>query len=242
MRDVFLMVDAASPSATLELDLATILSQVQQPLSQALPSGATLTCLTTDDWQQLGQRPAETILLPLTFHLPTALPFGQELLWQQCQDLDYWRHLVGQLGAVARINSADPRYWLPIVWTAKGPLYGEVIGQNPGHPSHRYIQPIHFPDQWRQPLYGFAYQLLKAMAAVPSVYLLEFGWHDQPFGQPLGQQLGFDRLWPFPHQAALASLGVQTPDLFTCHWRCLAGLPITDLHITGDVEYRLVDV
>lgn len=237
MCDVFLMVDAASPSATLELDLATTLSQVQQPLSQALPSGSTLTCLTTDDGQRLGQLPAGAILLPLTFHLPNAVPFGQELLWQQCQDLDNWRRLVGQLGAVARIKSDDPHYWLPIVWTAKGPLYGEVIGQKPGSPKNGYLQPIHFPDQWRQPLYGFAYQLLKAMAAVPSVYLLEFGWQDQH----VGQQLGFDRLWPFPNQAALASLGVQTPDLFTCYWRCLAGLPITDLHIAGDVEYCLVE-
>jgi hypothetical protein len=245
LTEVWLIVDAApraeSNSPSLELDLPQVEHRVQPLLSAELPMGVTLKTITSQALSQLGQIPTAATLLPLTFNLPPSLKFEQGLLWQQCQDLAYWRRLVGELGAVARRSDClvQPRYWLPIVLTAKGPLYGEVIGEvidqaldTPAN-SPSYLQPFHFPDQWRQPLYGFAYQLLKAMAAGPSVYLLEFGWHDQ--------QLGFDRLWPFPNQAALASLGVQSPDLFTCYWRCLANLAITDLLIPGQADYRLAE-
>jgi hypothetical protein len=41
----------------------------------------------------------------------------------------------------------------------------------------------------------------------------------------------FDRLLPFPGEPALASLGVQQPDLFAAHWQCLRGQPLLDLQI-----------
>jgi hypothetical protein len=86
-----------------------------------------------------------------------------------------------------------------------------------------YCQPIHLPDRQRQPLYQLAYRLLRSLAAPPAVYLMQFGLQEDG--------IQFDRLLPFPAEPAIASLGVQTPDLFTCHWRCLVGKPIHDLVI-----------
>ncbi len=83
-----------------------------------------------------------------------------------------------------------------------------------------------------QDLVSLRQRLLRELAATPATYLLQFGWQ--------GQDLCFDRLWPFPTQAAIASLGVQSPDLFTCHWRCLANLPILDLQIASSANYQTV--
>jgi len=110
--------------------------------------------------------------------------------------------------------------WLPVVLTAKGPLYAEVIGLAD---DGSYQQPVDLSDVWRQPLYHLAYQLLQVLSAPPTTYLLQFGLPEQ--------DLVFDRLWPFPTTPAIASIGVQEPDLFTCHWLCLTGQPISDLTI-----------
>ena len=108
-----------------------------------------------------------------------------------------------------------------MVLTAKGPLYGEVIGE--GVIPNSFKQPIDLTDDIRQPLYYLAYELLRSIAATPAVYLLQFALRDQ--------DVVFDRLWPFPAAPAIASLAVQSPDLFTCHWHCLTGQPILDLTI-----------
>lgn len=114
-------------------------------------------------------------------------------------------------------------YWLPIVLTARGPIYGEVISTQPGPAATFYTQPLHLPDEQRQPLYQFGFRLLRWLEAPPSVYLLQFSLGE---AGPL-----FDRLWPFPAEPAVASVGVQQPDLFTCHWHCLNQLPLVDLTI-----------
>jgi hypothetical protein len=252
MSEIILIVDAeASPSpastspagsASATIDLPTALRVIQphlEPQLQAEPDPHRLRILTSTDW------PPKTIpeaipatLLPLTFNLPVGLAFAHAPFWQQCQNPQQWAVWVSQAGGQTRSSDHPPqpgRFWLPIVLTARGPLYGEVIGPSaaPARPACGYQQPIHLPDQWRQPLYGFGYRLLQTIAAPPSVYLLEFGWQDQP-----DPSLVFDRLWPFPNQAALASLGVQTHDLLTCYWRCVAGLPITDLLIAGSTPYQ----
>jgi hypothetical protein len=147
------------------------------------------------------------------------LRLGQPL-YQQCRDLEALRQVVRQLGYASGIGDL----WLPIVLTTRGPLYAEVIGKTNSASGHRtYHQPIHFTDELRQSLYHFSYRLLKRLSAPPSVYLVQFGVQDYT--------LYFDRLWPFPAQPAIASLGVQTPDLIECYWRCLTGQPILDLTI-----------
>jgi hypothetical protein len=248
MADVYFIVDAEASQIQggLELDQATVLADVQPTVQRDQSAtgsdlDSSFKTITNQAVSQLDI-PASATVLPLTFNLPPTLNFAGAQLWQQCQDLAYWQQQVTQLGAKAATDfgnaSSGERttYWLPIVLTAKGPLYGEVIGQALGTDqldSLNYFQPVHLTDQWRQPLYRFAYRLLQATAAIPSVYLLQFGWQEQ--------DLYFDRLWPFPNRAALASLGVQTPDLFTCYWRCVAGLPVTDLKILGDVKYRSLE-
>ncbi|MBD2103794.1 hypothetical protein [Leptolyngbya sp. FACHB-261] len=120
--------------------------------------------------------------------------------------------------------------WLPVVWTAKGPLYAEVIGRA----GDAYRQPIHLKDEQRQVLYALARHCLLELAAkspssgktprvTPGVYLVQFSLS--------GTEVQLGQIWPFPAEPALASIGVQSLDLFTCHWYCLTGLPILDLTI-----------
>lgn len=169
----------------------------------------------------LGDR----LLCPLTLNLPETLPFIAQALYTTCrntnalrQQLECWHYPTG-----------TGSFWLPIVLTAKGPLYAEVIGvkANTALKKHSlgscYEQPIHFSDMQRQSLYALGQRLLRSLNAPPAVYLMQFGWQDDT--------LCFDRLLPFPAAPAIASLNVQTPDLFTCHWLCLIGKPLTDLTI-----------
>lgn len=171
----------------------------------------------------LDENHEDWIYCPLTIQLPDKFQFPQRDLYQACQDVQQRRIWVEQKLAYPA-NFAESwlgDLWLPIVLTAKGPLYGEVIGE--GVMPNSYQQPVDLPDQQRQPLYNLAYQLLDSLNAPPSVYLLQFGIVEQ--------QIVFDRLWPFPAAPAIASLKVQQPDLFNCHWRCLTGQPIVDLTI-----------
>jgi hypothetical protein len=112
--------------------------------------------------------------------------------------------------------------WLPVMWTAKGPLYGEAIHRTPNAPY-----PHHLNDAQRQPLYALAYQLLSHYQAMPAVYLVGF----RVVGE---EEIQFDRVLPFPNGAAIASLGRQTPDLLTCHWLCLSGQPLRDVTVLPD--------
>lgn len=166
------------------------------------------------------------ICCPLTIELPPQFEFPGAKLFQTCRDIKGMRQWVEDTLNLKTGNQIKKvwhgHYWLPIVVTAKGPLYGEVIGETQLPNSFR--QPIDFPDEKRQPLYRLGYELLHALAAPPSVYLLQFGFQENT--------LIFDRVWPFPAAPALASVGVQKPNLYTCHWQCLIQQPIRDLVIS----------
>jgi hypothetical protein len=168
--------------------------------------------------------PTNAILYPLTLDVPDELEFSGRSLFQQCQDLEGLRLLVNHQFGIA---TGEGSCWLPIVLTARGPLYAEAIAFVAN--SKSYQQPLHLSDRQRQPLYQFGFQLLQFLKAIPAVYLLQFSFQ--------GETLCFDRLFPFPAEMAIASLSVQTPDLFTCHWRCLRGQPITDLRIDGSAAF-----
>lgn len=188
--------------------------------------------------------PKDLILYPLTLNLPeclaSLLPDSRRTIYQTCQDSTTLRQWVRQDLDDAIGSGA---FWLPIVLTAKGPLYAEVIGRSGasatveesgcGSPLRPYHQPVHLSDRWRQPLYRLGQRLLRSISAPPAVYLLQFGFQDQ--------QICFDRLLPFPAAPAIASIGVQMPDLFTCHWRCLTQQPILDVVIDSRTAYQLHD-
>lgn len=175
----------------------------------------------------------EIIFCPLTLTLPDNFSFPQKRTFQLCQDVPRLRQ---ELTQKTQVRSGDGRFWLPVVLTAKGPLYSEVIAFKEESidatfidfaslPGKYYYQPFHLSDTLRQPLYQMAHQLLHFLSAPPATYLVQFGLQ--------ANELLFDRLWPFPTAPALASIDVQQPDLFTCHWYCLAARPVLDLTIFG---------
>lgn len=167
--------------------------------------------------------PQDAILCPLTLNLPD-LTFPGQAIYQACRDVDGLRDRARPHAAVGAGS-----FWLPIVLTAKGALYAEAIAPSA---TSGYHQPLHLTDRQRQPLYHLAQQLLQSLSAPPAVYLLQFGFQ--------ADQGCFDRLIPFPDTPSIASLDVQTPNLYECHWRCLTGQPIKDLQIDGAIGYETV--
>ena len=137
-----------------------------------------------------------------------------------CQDIDQLRHVAATTIGVKVGDGGS--LWLPVIWTARGPFYGEAIGLIE---PDRYQQPIHLNDIDRQPLYQFGYQLLTQLVAPPATYLIQFS--------KTKAEIVFDRLFPFPAVPALASVGVQHPDLFECHWRCIMQQSILDVYSIG---------
>lgn len=133
-------------------------------------------------------------------------------LWQQCQSLTA---LVSQWGIRTGTGGL---YQLPLAQTAKGTLFGEIMGCLEG----TWQLPIHASDRQRQTLYALGRRLLDHVQATVGCYFLQFGWQGEVI---------FERLWPFPTVAALASIGVQTPDWLTAHYQCLRGIPLRDVRI-----------
>ncbi|MCA1904009.1 MAG: hypothetical protein LDL47_04125 [Cyanobacteria bacterium KgW148] len=134
-----------------------------------------------------------------------------------CQQTDRLRAWVK---ANCNLDSKEGNYWLPIVLTARGPLYAEVIVKQA---DGSYRQPYPLPDRVKQPLFALGRQLLTYLEATPAVYLIQFALADE--------QICFDRVIPYPGEPAIASRGVQEPDLYTCHWLCLERQPLYDLII-----------
>ena len=167
------------------------------------------------------------LVCPLTIDLPDNLPFVQHQIFNACRQIDARRQWVldNTSHKVCAHNFLGD-HWLPIIYTAKGPLYSEVIGE--GVMPNSYHQPVDMDDKQRQALYNLGFQLLKSIEAQPSVYLMQFGYS-------ASKEILFDRLWPFPAAPAIASLTQQQPDLFDCHWRCLTHQPITDVVISHSV-------
>lgn len=156
----------------------------------------------------------EGIFCPLTLNIPHDLPFPGQKTYKYCRSPDALRQTVATWG----YPTGEGDHWLPIILTAKGPLYGEAIQKA----NQSYEQPLHLGDKTRQTLYQLGYQLLRHVEAIPGVYLLQFGGSDHPC---------CDRLIPFPDTPVLASLGVQEPDLLTSYWYCQIGTPLIDLQI-----------
>jgi hypothetical protein len=174
-----------------------------------------------DRHQDRDRHDSDTIYCPLTIELPDSFDFPAKNIFSACRNVGKTRQLVEQvLGYKTSVGDFGMgHFWLPIVLTNKGPLYAEVIGE--GAIPNSYEQPIDLPQSIRQSLYSLGCNLLDSISATPSVYLLQFGIR--------GQDIIFDRLWPFPAAPALASLKWQDPDLFTCHWYCLTNQPILEL-------------
>jgi len=148
----------------------------------------------------------------------------------RCQDIAGLRQWVQTHTPLPSLPVAAPpgHHWLPIIWTAKGPLYSEAIAATG---PHTYRQPYPLADRQRQPLYRAAFLLLDHLEAPPGVYLLQIAI----------DPLQFDRLLPFPDRPAIASLGVQEPDLFACHWQCLTGQPFVTPILTRPQSQNPLD-
>lgn len=166
---------------------------------------------------------SDALICPLTIDVPDRFAFPHQKVFQACRQIEVRRQWV-QKYTTHRVCGHDylGDHWLPIIHTAKGPLYGEVIGE--GVMPNSYHQPIDLRDEQRQSLYYLGYQLLDSIEATPGVYLLQFSFSPE-------RRIIFDRLWPFPAAPAIASLRCQQPDLFTCHWHCLMGQSIADVII-----------
>ncbi|MBW4578310.1 MAG: hypothetical protein KME42_01905 [Tildeniella nuda ZEHNDER 1965/U140] len=222
MSDVLIVVDVPSATTT---QMASALKQAILTERESNAEARTVDIIDSSDLMADDAILDDRLLCPLTLNLPETLPFTAQTLYTTCRNTDALRQ---QLECWQYPTGAGA-FWLPIVLTAKGPLYAEVIGvkANTALTTHSlgssYEQPIHLSDVQRQPLYALAQRLLRSLNASPAVYLMQFGWQ--------GDTLYFDRLLPFPDAPAIASLNVQTPDLFTCHWSCLIGKPLTDLTI-----------
>ncbi|MEG4285520.1 hypothetical protein QUB68_20525 [Microcoleus sp. A006_D1] len=167
------------------------------------------------------------IVCPLTLDLPSDLVFLGQDVFRFCANVAAARDRVGQK---LQVPVGEGNFWLPVVLTAKGPLYAEAIAAASDKLSGEvsYSLPLHLSDVWRQQLYELAFRLLvNLLNAPPATYLMQFGF--------VGDRICFDRLWPFPAAPAIASVGVQVPDLFVCHWYCLTNKPIYDLQISSAV-------
>ena len=175
----------------------------------------------TQDW---GAK--DVLVCPLTLNIPPNLPFRNEAIYKACRDSGLRQQVAQQIGC----ETGNGNFWLPLVLTAKGPLYGEVIGlaeempENLSSNSNYYYQPFHLSDALRQQIYQIGHRLLQLLSAPPAAYLMQFGFESE-------DSICFDRLWPFPAAPAIASLGIQEPNLFACHWYCLTNIPILDLTI-----------
>ncbi len=167
----------------------------------------------------------DVLLCPLTLNLPESLRFPQREIYQVCRDVMGLRQ---QVERKLHASTGVGKFWLPIVLTSKGALYAEAITLV--EPLH-YLQPLHLPDRYRQPLYELGRRLLKLISASPSTYLMQFGFEEET--------VLFDRLFPFPAAPAIASLTTQSPNLFVCHWRCLSNAPILDLTIAQTSDYQV---
>ncbi len=175
-------------------------------------------------WSKNFQAPLpddDVIYCPLTIDIPPWLSFPGQKIYQDCKDVRGRRQWVDKtLGYKTSIgDSWLGDLWLPVILTPTELMYGEIIGE--GAFPNSYEQPIELDKQLRRPLYDLAQGLLESLDAPPSLYLLQF--------RVKGQNIVFDRLWPFPAAPAIASLRYQHPNLFSCYWQCLTNQPIPSL-------------
>ncbi|WP_107667429.1 hypothetical protein [Cyanothece sp. BG0011] len=170
---------------------------------------------------QVSQADADILYCPLTIEMPSWLSFPEQKIYQDCKDIKGRRQWVEKtLGYKTSIgDSWLGDLWLPIAVTPTEFIYGEIIGE--GAFPNSYEQPIALNKSLYRPLYELAEGLLESLDAPSSLYLLQF--------RLKGQQIVFDRLWPFPAAPAIASLTYPHPNLFTCYWHCLTHQPLPSL-------------
>lgn len=219
MSRVIIVIDAQAELAWAATTMQSV-EAMKDTIASSTSANLTVEVITSNDLAPTCFPKSEIIWCPLTLDVPDTLQFWGQYIFQACRNLPKLRQQVQQFGYKTGDTQGIKSLYLPIVLTAKGPLYGEVIGQKE---TNDYQQPIDLPDNQRQPLYHLAYQLLKALSAPPSVYLLQFRYERK--------EIIANCLLPFPYLPALASIGVQEPNLFTCHWHCLTNQPIIDLTI-----------
>ncbi|WP_373541597.1 hypothetical protein [Chamaesiphon sp.] len=159
----------------------------------------------------------KAIYCPMTLAVPPTFQFWGQSIGKFCQDIDWLRALAANTTGVKVGGGGN--LWLPVIWTAQDPIYGEIVGKS----GDDYQQPVALEEIDRQPLYQFSSQLLTRLTAPPATYLVQFS--------KVAAGIIFDRLFPFPAIPALASIGVQHPDLFDCHWRCITGQSIDNVDI-----------
>jgi len=226
MPDVLIVTDPISIAP--EVEVLSLADEMQQAiLAESLSDSGETTIgdakprrvgiVSTLDFEKHPEQYRDRILCALTLNLPEAISFPAKEIFLVCSDVEALRQMV----AGWHYEIGEGTHWLPIVLTAKGALFAEAITTIPEAKS--FQQPLHLNDAQRQPLYQLGQRLTKTLAASPSVMLLQFGMDDD--------QMRFDRLIPFPDTPAIASVGVQTPNLFRCHWRCLTHQPIRELTI-----------
>lgn len=226
ISQVLIVVESSAKEITepVTLQMVSALQQAIATSSNEFIQVEAITVLELND--RVPELAKDAFICPLTLNLPSNLSFNAHLIYQACRDVPSLRQRVAQLGYAI----GDGHFWLPLVLTAKGLLYGEAIGlpeaaagEIPSASNLNYYQPFHLSDAKRQQIYRMGYSLLQLLSAPPATYLMQFGLQED--------HIYFDRLLPFPAAPAIASLGVQEPDLFACHWYCLTNLPILDLNI-----------
>jgi hypothetical protein len=154
----------------------------------------------------------KAIYCPLTLAVPPTFEFWGRSIFRSCQQIERLRNLAATTTDVQVGDGGN--LWLPVIWTAQAPIYGEVIGEIEA-------------GQDLQPLYRFGAQLLTELSAPPATYLVQFSQ----------ERAGiiFDRLYPFPAIPAIGRIGQQL-DLFDCHWRCITHQSIVPV----DVKMRSI--
>ncbi|MDJ0597853.1 MAG: hypothetical protein QNJ37_03285 [Crocosphaera sp.] len=175
-------------------------------------------------WSQKAQASKadqDIIYCPLTIEVPTWLSFPGQTIYQDCKNVKGRRQWVDKmLGYKTSIgDSWLGDLWLPIAVTPTELIYGEIIGE--GAFPNSYEQPISLNKSLRRSLHDLAQGLLESLDAPTSLYLLQFSLK--------GQNIVFDRLWPFPAAPAIASLSYPHPNLFSCYWHCLTHQPLPSL-------------
>jgi len=216
-----------SPTAPVAQKMATALTK---GIMETSPNTEIKVMGAADLWSKSINLPNPSTDLrycPLTIKLPEWFNFKAHSVYKACYEVDKRRKWVenhfGYKTSTENLWLGD--LWLPIICTSKGVVYGEVIGE--GEIPNSYDQPHDLTDDLRQPLYRLGFELLESIGATPAVYLLQF--------RMLDNNIIFDRLWPFPATPAIASIKVQQPDLFTCHWHCLIDHPFYDVKIPSSV-------
>ncbi|MBD2460827.1 hypothetical protein H6G89_07195 [Oscillatoria sp. FACHB-1407] len=239
MTDVLILADVDHQEGSCvpcSMEQGMMIDALQQAIAAdaALSSGSYTVHLSSP--QQRPTLGRDALICPLTLNVPSDLQFAGQAIYQICQDIAGLRQWVRREWGLL---TGEGDLWLPVALTAKGPLYGEVIGSEAANSAAQadstaiaYYQPLHLSDRLRQPLYGLAGQLLRSHLAPPAVYLMQFKFE--------GTAICFDRLFPFPAAPAIASIGVQVPNLFAAHWRCITRRSLQDLVIPGFVPHRVV--